>query len=287
VVKSFQRRHGLEADGLVGKGTVAALNVPVEERIAELTVAMERWRWMPESLGRDHLIINIAGFDLKLVENGKLTDHMAVVVGKPYSRTPVFSDRVRYLEFNPYWNVPTSIAIKEELPKLKTNPAARQAAGFEAVLGDKVYQLTQIDWSQYGPGNFPFLIRQRPGPNNALGRVKFMFPNQFDVYLHDTPSRSLFGEESRAFSHGCVRLSRPLDLATEVLNGRTAGWSRARIDSVVAGKERTVVNLGTPLPVHITYLTAWVDDGTPNFRNDIYEQDAKLIAALQGRQIAW
>ncbi len=285
-VKWFQKRHGLEDDGFVGKSTVAALNAPVEDRIAEIVVAMERWRWMPEDLGRDHLIVNIAGFNLEHVADGKVVDKMAVVVGKPYSRTPEFSDRVRYLEFNPYWNVPADIAIKEELPKLKANPAARAAAGFEAVRGDQVYQLTDIDWSQYGPGNFPFQLRQRPGPTNALGRVKFMFPNQFNVYLHDTPSRGAFAENSRAFSHGCVRLSRPLDLATEVLSG-TPGWGRGRIDAVVAGGDRTIVNLAQPLPVHITYLTAWVDDGTPNFRNDIYDQDAKLISALDGRAMAW
>jgi L,D-transpeptidase YcbB len=285
-VKWFQKRHGLTDDGVVGKATVAALNVPVDERISEIVVAMERWRWMPENLGRDHLIVNIAGFDLRHVTDGRLVDRMAVVVGKPYSRTPVFSDRVRYLEFNPYWNVPSDIAIKEELPKLKTNPAARAAAGFEAVQGDKVYQLTEIDWSRYGPDNFPFQLRQRPGPTNALGRVKFMFPNQFNVYLHDTPSRGAFSAESRAFSHGCVRLSRPLDLAQEVLSG-TPGWDRRRIDGVIAGGDRTTVNLAQPLPIHITYLTAWVDDGTPNFRSDIYEQDAKLISALDGRALAW
>lgn len=285
-VKWFQKRHGLEDDGAVGRNTVSALNVPVADRIAEIVVAMERWRWMPENLGRDHLIVNIAGFDLKHVTAGKVVDRMAVVVGKPYSRTPVFSDRVRYLEFNPYWNVPSNIAIKEELPKLKANPAGLAASGFEAVRGDQVYRLTDIDWSQYGPGNFPFLLRQRPGPSNALGRVKFMFPNQFNVYLHDTPSRGAFDANSRAFSHGCVRLSRPLDLATEVLS-RTAGWDRRRINAVIAGGDRTTVNLAQPLPIHITYLTAWVDKGTPNFRNDIYEQDAKLISALDGRAMAW
>ncbi len=285
-VKWFQKRHGLADDGVVGRNTVAALNVPVEERVAEIVVAMERWRWMPENLGRDHLIVNIAGFELKHVDNGKVVDKMAVVVGKPYSRTPEFSDRVRYLEFNPYWNVPTDIAIREELPKLRSNPAALAAAGFEAVQRDKVYRLTDIDWSQYGPGNFPFLLRQRPGPTNALGRVKFMFPNQFNVYLHDTPSHGAFAAQTRAFSHGCVRLSRPLDLATEVLSG-TSGWDRRRIDGVVAGGDRTIVNLATPLPVHITYLTAWVDQGTPNFRNDIYEQDAKLLNALGGRAMTW
>jgi murein L,D-transpeptidase YcbB/YkuD len=287
-VQVFQSRHGLDVDGIVGKATIVALNVPVEERIEDLVVSMERWRWMPPDLGRNHLIVNIAGFELKRVSDGRVEEEMAVVVGRPYNRTPVFSDEIRYLEFNPYWNVPTGIAIKEELPKLKQNPAARAAAGFEAVRGDKVYPLTSINWSQYGPGNFPFQIRQRPGPGNALGRVKFMFPNQFDVYLHDTPAKSLFDKSERAFSHGCIRLSRPIDLAIQVLAvGNVPGWDRSRIDAVTASGKRTVVNLVDPLPIHITYFTAWVDRGLPNFRTDIYEQDAKLIAALAGQSLAW
>ena len=187
------------------------------------------------NLGRDHLIVNIAGFELRHVENGEVVDRMAVVVGKPYSRTPVFSDRVRYLEFNPYWNVPTDIAIKEELPKLQDQPGGAPAAGFEAVRGDQVYQLTAIDWSQYGPGNFPFLLRQRPGPTNALGRVKFMFPNQFNVYLHDTPSRGVFAEPTAAPSAtaACACRARSISpprcsSATPAgAGGASTGWSPA------------------------------------------------------------
>ena len=285
-VEAFQTRHGIDADGAVGKGTVAALNVSVEDRMQEITVAMERWRWMPDDLGNDFLIVNIAGFELKRITAGKLGIRMNVVVGKPYSRTPVFSDRLRYLEFNPYWNVPPDIAVDEELPILRRGTAGRMADGFEAVRGDQVFQLNEVDWSRYGPGNFPFTIRQRPGPKNALGRVKFMFPNQFNVYLHDTPSRGLFEKSERAFSHGCIRLSRPIDLAVDVLRG-TAGWDKQRIDSVVATGERTIVNLATPLPSHITYLTAWVENGQVHFRNDIYKQDEKLVDALAGRAMAW
>jgi murein L,D-transpeptidase YcbB/YkuD len=288
VVKAFQARHGLDVDGVVGKATIVALNVPVEQRVEDLVLSMERWRWMPADLGRDHLIVNIAGFELKLIEDGRLRDRMNVVVGRPYNRTPLFSDRVRYLEFNPYWNVPPGIAIKEELPKLRQNPAARAAAGFGVVRGDVVYPVTAIDWSQYGPGNFPFQLRQRPGPNNALGRVKFMFPNRFDVYLHDTPSRNLFDKSERAFSHGCIRLERPIDLAVEVLGiGGVPGWDKARIDALTATHKRTVVNLAEPIPIHITYFTAWVEQGVPNFRADIYEQDAKLMAALAGQSLSW
>jgi len=285
-VEAFQSRHGLDADGVIGAATIVALNVPVEARIQEIVVAMERWRWMPENLGGDYIMVNIAGFDLKRVQDGKVEERMSVVVGKPYSRTPAFSDAIRYVELNPYWNVPTGIALKEELPKLRKNPSARASAGFEAVRGDKVYALTAINWSQYGPSNFPFQIRQRPGPSNALGRVKFMFPNRFNVYLHDTPAQSFFERSERAFSHGCIRLSRPIDLAEQVLSA-VPGWNRNRVDAVVASGDRTVVNLTTPLPIHITYLTAWVDNGTANFRRDIYEQDVKLMAALNGQSVAW
>lgn len=288
LVKVFQTRHGLEVDGIIGPATIVAMNVSVADRIEDITVAMERWRWMPEYLGDNFLLVNIAGFDLRRVRFGNLEERMAVVVGKPYHRTPVFSDEIKYLEFNPYWNVPISIALNELLPKLRQNPAGRAAAGFEAVRGDRVYNLTEIDWSQYGRGNFPFRLRQRPGTNNALGRVKFMFPNEHNVYLHDTPSRSLFVRSARAFSHGCIRLERPLDLADQVLNtGGVAGWDSVRIDALVASGKRTVVNLNNPMPVHITYLTAWVDGVTPNFRGDIYEHDEKLVKALNGKAIAW
>jgi murein L,D-transpeptidase YcbB/YkuD len=288
IVEAFQARHGLDVDGAVGPATIVALNVPVSRRIQDVVLAMERWRWMPDSLGNEFLMVNIAGFELVRVNQGAVEERMAVVVGKPYNRTPVFSDEVRYLEFNPYWNVPSSIALKEELPKLRSNPAARAAAGFEAVRGDQVYNLTSVNWNQYGPGNFPFQLRQRPGTNNALGRVKFMFPNKFNVYLHDTPSRSLFSRSERAFSHGCIRLARPLELADQVLAvGGVSGWGMDKIDSVVASGKRTVDNLVDPLPIHITYFTAWVTDGVPNFRGDIYEQDEKLMAALDGQALAW
>jgi murein L,D-transpeptidase YcbB/YkuD len=285
-VRAFQARHGLDVDAVVGRATVVALNVPVADRVQEIVAAMERWRWMPEDLGADHILVNIAGFELKQVSDGRVEDRMVVVVGKPYSRTPAFSDAIRYVELNPFWNVPSGIALAEELPKLRQNPAARASAGFEAVRGDQVYPLTAINWSQYGRGNFPFQLRQRPGQNNALGRAKFMFPNRFNVYLHDTPSKSLFERSERAFSHGCIRVSRPIDLAEQLLSD-VDGWNRGRIDDVVASGKNTVVNLKTPLPIHITYLTAWVENGVPNFRRDIYEQDAKLLAALNGQALAW
>ncbi len=287
-VKRFQARNGLDVDGLAGRSTLIAMNVPVEDRIASIALTMERWRWMPANLGRQYVIVNIAGFELRRVRAGTVAERMRVVVGKPYSRTPVFSDRIRYVEFNPYWNVPGDIAIKEELPSLKTNPANLAAQGFEAVSGDQVYDLRSVDWARYGPGNFPFRLRQRPGPNNALGRVKIMFPNPHDVYLHDTPSRGLFARSERAFSHGCIRLARPLELADQVLRvGGVSGWNPQRIDAVVASQKNTIVNLNDPIPVYITYQTAWSDNGVVSFRRDIYEHDAKLLAALDGKSLAW
>lgn len=287
-VKQFQARQGLESDGVIGASTIVALNVPLQERIESIVMAMERLRWMPEDLGQQYVIVNIAGFDLRRINSGNVEEHMAVVVGKPYHRTPVFSDRIRYVEFNPYWTVPPGIAANEELPKLRKNPASLSAQGFELVRGNQVVDPTSIDWSRYGGGNFPFQIRQRPGANNALGHVKLMFPNVHNVYLHDSPARSLFSRNVRAFSHGCIRLARPLDLADQVLRaGGVAGWNRNRIDQVVASNKNTVVSLQNPLPVHITYMTAWVDGGFVNFRPDIYGHDAKLLAALDGKSIAW
>src|SRR5215831_3700266 len=288
VIKRFQARQGLDADGVIGSTTIVAMNVPVKERINSIILAMERLRWMPEDLGQQYLIVNIAGFELRRINGNQTEEQMAVVVGKPYHRTPVFSDRIRFLEFNPYWNVPPDIAIKEELPTLRSNPGGLAAQGFEAVRGDQVVDLRSVDWSSVGAGRFPYQLRQRPGTNNALGRVKFMFPNPHNVYLHDSPAHSLFGRNVRAFSHGCVRLSRPLELAEQVLRvGGVKGWTKDRINDVVASAKTTVVNLRDPLPVHITYLTAWVDEGAANFRQDIYGHDAKLLAALEGKAIAW
>ncbi|WP_018185200.1 L,D-transpeptidase family protein [Kaistia granuli] len=287
-VERFQARHGLDVDGVVGPAVLVAMNVPVEDRVQEIVLAMERWRWMPRDLGQQYLMVNIAGFDLRRVKDGETEQRMSVVVGKPYSRTPVFSDMVRYIELNPYWTVPAGIAVKEELGKLRSNPGGLAAQGFEAVRGKDVFDLRSINWSNYGPGNFPFQLRQQPGPKNALGRVKFMFPNEHSVYLHDTPSRSLFARSERAFSHGCIRVSQPLDLAEQVLvAGGVSGWNRDRINQTVATDKNTVVKLNEPLPIHLTYLTAWVDENGVNFRKDIYKQDAKLLAALDGKALAW
>lgn len=281
-VKRFQQRHGLERDGVIGRGTLFALNISVAGRLRQIIVSMERWRWMPERLGRHYIMVNIAGFELRRVRERRVEEIMRVVVGKKYHQSPVFSDKIKYLEFNPYWNVPRSIATKEELPRLKRNPARYDARGFEAVVNGNPVPVASVDWSAYSRSHFPVRLRQRPGPRNALGRVKFMFPNRFNVYLHDTPSRSLFARAARAFSHGCIRLHRPVELAEQVL-AATPGWDRNRINAVLASKERTIATLATPLPVHLTYSTAWFGPGGVQFRPDIYRRDAKLHKALFGQ----
>ena len=279
-VRSFQRRHGLDADGVVGKQTMFALNVSAEERMRQIIVNMERWRWMPEDLGDKHILVNIAAFQLRRMEYGAMVEQIRVVVGKPAHATPVFSHKIQYVEINPTWTVPYSIATKELLPKLKENPYALGPT-YELLQKGQPISFGSVDWSQMSRRNFPYTIRQKPGPKNALGRVKFIFPNKHNIYLHDTPSRSLFARSTRAFSHGCIRVGRPLDLAAQLLAAAPGKWSRKKIDTVVASEKRTRVNLTEPLAVHLTYSTAFRGPGGGvNFRPDIYGRDKKLYRAL-------
>lgn len=286
-VRQFQRNHGLEPDGVVGFNTKVALNIPADERVRQIIVSMERWRWIPEDLGRDYVLVNIAGFHLTRFENGKFAERKRVIVGKPYRRTPAFSDTIKYLEFNPFWTVPYSIATRDKLPALKKNASALSASGFEVFSGSNRIDPRAVNWREYSRSNFPFKLRQKPGPKNALGQVKFMFPNKFNVYLHDTPNRDLFDKTFRSFSSGCVRVHEPIDLAEAVLKSKD-GWDRQRIDAVLAGGERTVVNLEKPLPVHIVYSTAWLaEDGSLRFYVDFYQRDERLYKALFGKSVPW
>lgn len=283
-VKRFQRRHGLTPDGAVGRNTLAAINVPVADRIAQMVLNMERRRWMPDDLGRDYVFVNIADFELKVVRGPKTVHTARVIVGKSYQRSPVFSDKIRYLEFNPYWNVTRNIARKAILPKLQKNPGVAAEMGYRIYTGwgagaSEIDPLS-VDWSEYSRSNFPFRIRQDPGDKNALGQVKFMFPNKHSVYLHDTPSRQLFSRTVRAFSFGCIRVQDPLTLAALLLQEQ--GWDQTKVDNVVAGKKRKVVTLKERIPVHLAYLTAWANkDGSIHFRGDIYKRDKTLAKALQ------
>jgi len=281
-VQRFQGRHGLEAKGNIGNQTIQAMNVPASERVKQIMLNMERWRWMPDNLGDDHIIVNIAAFELQQVQEDTIVDRMKVVVGAPATQTPEFTGEMAYVEFNPTWTVPYSIATKEMLPRLKQNPSA-YAADFEVFRNGKLTSWGSIGWASYGPGNFPFTFRQKPGPKNALGKVKFMLPNKHDIYLHDTPSKDKFLQTSRAFSHGCIRLSRPIDFAYDITS-RIQGWSKSRVNEVLAGEKTTRAMLPKKIPVHLMYGTAFRGDaGTIEFRPDVYGRDRKLYNALFGQ----
>ncbi|SMC16828.1 Murein L,D-transpeptidase YcbB/YkuD [Desulfacinum hydrothermale DSM 13146] len=283
-VRRFQARHGLETDALVGRRTLEALNVSAEERLHQMLINLERWRWLPRRWGDRSILVNTADFSLTAYEKGRPALTMRVIVGETATKTPVFSRDMRYLEINPYWNVPRSIATKELLPKIRKDPDYLQRNHFELVTGwsqdSPVVDPATIDWSRVSPATFPGRLRQKPGPWNALGRIKFMFPNRFNVYLHDTPNRHLFQRPHRALSHGCIRVEKPLDLALFVLQDDPS-WTRRRIQELIATGQRHVVPLARPCRVHLVYLTAWVDEqGTVHFRKDIYDRDRVLMEAL-------
>jgi L,D-transpeptidase YcbB len=280
-VKKFQIRHGLEAKGLFGKQTVVAMNIPPEERRKQIILNMERWRWMPDNLGEEHFMVNIAAFELQWVVANHEVERMNVVVGAVATQTPEFSDELEYVELNPTWTVPYSIATKEMLPKIKADPY-HYAQDFELFANGKLADWGSVNWAGYGGGSFPFTFRQKPGAKNALGKVKFMLPNKHNIYLHDTPAKDKFANSTRAFSHGCIRLSRPADLAYKLL-GEKKGLSSSDIDNVWAGGETTKVPLPQKIPIHLIYATAFASDNGIEFRTDVYGRDKKLYNALFGR----
>jgi len=281
-VRRFQARHGLDSDGVVGPATLEALNVPLRERIRQIVVNLERWRWLPQDLGRRQLRVNIAAFELDAFDGNERDLRMKVIVGRDYRRTPVFSDAMTYVVFNPSWEVPPKLAVQDILPQVRKDPGYLERMGIRVLEGwgadEQVVEAAAVDWGGLAAGRFPYRFRQMPGPLNALGRVKFMFPNPFNVYLHDTPARELFARSNRALSSGCIRLERPLELAAWVL----PDWDAERIHATVeAGIERTV-RLPSPVAVHLLYWTAWIDDeGALQFRKDLYGRDARVAAAMR------
>jgi len=286
-VRRFQHRNGLDVDGAVGKDSLRELDLPPARRVEQIVLNLERRRWMADHFEQRYIFVNLADFALKaVVKHGGREQTVfttEVVVGKPYHQTPEFSDRIRYMVVNPYWNVPRSIARNELIPKFKRDPASIAARGYELLSAGKARARPiapeSLDWSELGPRHFPYRIRQLPGPRNALGRVKFVFPNPYSIYLHDTPARTLFDRRQRAFSHGCIRARNPLDLAAVLLSWQ--GEGRERIDAALASGKRTVIKLARPVPVHLTYITAWVNkDGTVHFRRDVYGRDRALAEAL-------
>ena len=280
-VISFQFRHNLSQDGAVGKNTLAQMNISVSERIDMLRVNMERARWVMHNLEPDFMVVNIAGYNVRRITDDETVFYSAVIVGRKYHESPIFKAKLSYIEINPTWTLPYSIATKETLPKLKKNPnyLAEKNMIIMDSKGNKLDPST-IDFNQYSRGNFPFTIRQEPGPHNALGEVKFMFPNKYSVNLHDTPGRSLFSREDRAFSHGCIRLQNKWELLMNLMDDPEV-WNMDKINAILATEKTTRINLPDPIDILILYWTAGADKEDRLFFNrDIYNRDEAVLEAL-------
>ena len=280
-VKSFQADKGLKADGIAGSATVAFINGAHQSNTAEIIANMERWRWMPRDLGAFHIEANIPEFLVRVVDDGKVIHTTRSVVGKITNQTPIFSDQMESIVVNPSWNVPASITMKEMLPAVRRDPGYMTRKGYQVLANvDGKFRAVDpqmVDWSNVNPRQI--MIRQPPGDDNALGNVKFLFPNEHAVYLHDTPSKSFFKRDLRALSHGCVRVQDPLEFA-DVLLQHQGGWSSQRLRKMIGGKEKWI-NLPNRIPIHLTYFTTFVDDqGNLQSRPDIYGYNARVEKAL-------
>jgi len=280
-VKNFQRHHGLEADGIVGKNTLAAMNVPLEDRIDQIRANLERARWALHDLPGTFILTDIAGFKVSYFRDGELVWQTRAQVGRPFRKSPIFKARMTYMEVNPTWTVPPTILREDVLPAIKRDPEylARKNMRVLDYQGNPVDPAT-LDWSRYTGANFPYLIRQGPGPENALGRIKFMFPNKHLVYLHDTPSKSLFGKTDRAFSSGCIRIEHPYELAG-LLVRNDPNWDQQKVINAVNSQQTMSIGLKEPVTIILLYWTVdFADDGSVIFKNDIYARDPAIIAGL-------
>lgn len=286
-VQQFQLAHGLAADGVAGASTIGEINKDVQARLKSIIVAMERERWVNQVRGKRHILVNIPDFTAKVIDNGKVTFSTRSVVGanKSDRPTPEFSDVMEFMIINPSWYVPRSIVTKEYLPALKNNPNAVRHIEITDSRGRKVNR-GAVDFNQYTARTFPFAMRQPPSKGNALGLVKFMFPNKYNIYLHDTPAKNLFGREVRAYSHGCVRLADPFDFAYTLLAKQESN-PEAYFQSVLATGRETRVDLVNPVPVHILYRTAFTTaKGHTQYRRDIYGRDGRIWNALSEAGVA-
>ncbi len=277
-VKRFQERHGLKPDGRVGPDTRKALSAPVGELVQRIELQLARWRELPADLGERYLLVNIPEYRLRLFEHGQVTLEMKVIVGQDDWPTPVFADKVEYVVFNPYWTVPRHIAVRELLPLLQRDPRYLERKHMEVRLGGQNVDPSGIDWKAYTARTFPYQLRQRPGPDNALGLVKFLLPNPYAVYLHDTPTAKLFAEAKRNLSHGCIRVEKPAELVDRVLDESSPEVGHP----LVAGRKPHWVRLREPLPIYMVYFTVYVErDGEVRFFDDLYGYDAQMYARLR------
>lgn len=281
-VKRFQERHGLTADAAVGPATRAAMNVSVADRIDQMRVNLERGRWVLHEIKGDLVVVDVAGFEVAYFHDDEPVWTSRVIVGRPYRETPIFKSLITYVVFNPTWTIPPTILVKDKLPVIKRDPGYLKRNNIRVIdsRGREVDPYS-VNWSQYGPGRLPpYQLRQDPGEDNALGLVKIMFPNPHMVYLHDTPTKSLFDKDERTFSSGCIRVEKAFELAELVLNDPSR-WNQRTMAEVVATKRMQTVNLAKPVPVLILYWTAQPrPDGQVIFRNDVYGRDPPTLAAL-------
>ncbi|SHM38814.1 murein L,D-transpeptidase [Chitinophaga sp. CF418] len=282
-IRNFQDRMGLKRDGTIQLPLLNALNVTPRKRIQQILINMERLRWVPAEPPAEYLLVNIPAFKLYVYDNNKLDWSCNVVVGKPGTNTVIFSNEMKYVVFSPYWNVPPGILVHEVLPAMKRSTGYLDRQNMEVVTGSGgPVNPGSLNWAKYSGGNFPYIIRQKPGGKNALGKVKFLFPNEYNIYLHDTPSKGLFGESKRTFSHGCIRVSEPQRLAEWLLR-KDSAWTEQKIVAAMNGNKEKFITLKEKVPVYIGYFTAFIDaDGRLNFRDDVYGHDARLAATLFG-----
>jgi len=281
-VKLFQSDFGLNADGLVGPQTMSSINAQPDGRLKQVIVNLERIRWMNYDLGARHIYVNIPDFTASVMDYGVPTLSFRVVVGTGKNQTAEFSDSMTHMIANPKWNVPYSIASQEYLPKLRADPTilARENIQMSVRGSGQIVDPSAIDFSYFNEANFPFFLQQQSGGGNALGRVKFMFPNRFNIYLHDTPSKSLFSRDARAFSHGCVRVQKPMEFAYTLLSLQEDD-PEAAFQRALNTRKETQINLATPVPVHIVYRTVWIDQaGEVQYRHDVYNRDSMVFDAL-------
>lgn len=283
VIKQFQTDFGLNSDGAAGPQTLASINAQPNGRLQQVIVNLERMRWLNYDLGDRHIYVNIPDYQASVMDFGQPTLSFRVVVGKNRHQTAEFNDTMTHMIANPTWHVPKSITRAEYYPQLLADPTTLVRSNIRMIYSGTGQEVdsTLIDYSSYSSSDFPFVLQQRPGRGNALGRVKFMFPNKYNIYLHDTPSRSLFNRDARAFSHGCVRVQKPMELAYELMSFQETD-PKATFDAILATRQETRIDLDTALPVHLVYRTAWVDhEGQAQFRHDIYGRDTLVMNALR------
>ena len=281
-VKQFQMRHGLEQDGIISTATISYLNEPFSSKADLIELNLERLRWLPRELPNDYISINIPEYLLRVYKNGKEKIEMRVVLGSEFNATPVFTDTLEYIVFSPTWNVPASILQEEFIPRLKENTEAFARDRFILYKNGEEVNPADVDWDDKDFNPEEYRMVENPGDMNSLGRVKFMMPNDFNIYLHDTPSEKLFAKNKRAYSHGCIRLENPVELASFLLKESGEKWSDDEIAEAMAKEEPVNVTLKKQYPVQIEYRTVWVDDkGLVHFREDLYDHDQRQIALLK------